>query len=195
MIRLWKVPSIIFFVLVIIFSSCGCFRREVEEVVAGVEREDKPLYQDIPVDEAKRLIDINDNVFIIDVRTQQEYDEGHILGFKLIPIDEFEKAVSEGKIPPGKTVLIHCRSGNRSSRAADILSKTGYNYVQAYNCQVAVDGYTHVIVVADVSYDANDKLQLKPMAEMIETNCRRLPEVLTADNGYYSSSNVEHLRS
>jgi rhodanese-related sulfurtransferase len=141
MIRLWKVPAIIFFVLVIIFSSCGCFRREVEEVVAGVEREDKPLYQDIPVDEAKRLIDINDNVFIIDVRTQQEYDEGHILGSKLIPIDEFEKAVSEGKIPPGKTVLIYCRSESRSSKAADMLGKTGYNNVKGQSVNNMLGGF------------------------------------------------------
>jgi rhodanese-related sulfurtransferase len=142
MIRLWKVPAIIFFVLVIIFSSCGCFRREVEEVVAGVEREDKPLYQDVTVDEAKKLIDINDNIFIIDVRTQQEYDEGHVPGSILMPVDEFEKTVSEGEILPGKTVLIYCQSGNRSSRAADILSKTGYNYVEDQSVNNMLGGFS-----------------------------------------------------
>ncbi|MCL5986469.1 MAG: rhodanese-like domain-containing protein [Actinobacteria bacterium] len=139
MIRFWKILAIVSFVFVIALFSVGCLEQKV---ASETEKVDKPPYQDVTVDEAKRLIDTGNNIFIVDVRTQQEYDDGHIPGANLIPVDKFEKAVSEGKIPPGKTVLIYCRSGNRSKRAADILGKTGYNYVESQSVNNMLGGFS-----------------------------------------------------
>jgi len=63
-------------------------------------------------------------------------------------------------------------------------------FVQAYNAQVGVDEETGVIVAADVVQESNDKKQLKPMLLQVEENLGRLPEVGTADSGYYSADAV-----
>lgn len=64
------------------------------------------------------------------------------------------------------------------------------SFVQAYNCQIAVDAEAQIIVALDVTQQANDKQQLVPMAEKIIENCGRLSETLTADSGYFSEEAV-----
>jgi len=65
-------------------------------------------------------------------------------------------------------------------------------FVQAYNCQAAVDDESQVIVAADVTQESNDKRQLQPMVERISENCGgKQPEKLTADEGYFSSQQIE----
>ena len=59
-----------------------------------------------------------DNVLVLDVREQWEYDEGHIPGVTLIPMEEVPDRLSE--IPTDKEVIVTCRSGNRSGQV------TGY---------------------------------------------------------------------
>jgi len=117
-------------------NSCQGQKIAYESDVIGAT-----LYNDVTVEEAKILIDKSDNIYIVDVRTQNEFNAGHIKGAVQIPVDEFEKAVNEGKIPPGKTVLIYCQSGNRSSRAADMLGKTGYNNVKDQSVNNMIGGF------------------------------------------------------
>jgi hydroxyacylglutathione hydrolase len=52
---------------------------------------------------------------LLDVRTAEEYAEGHIRGAKLIPVQELEQRISE--VPKDRQVYVYCRSGGRSSRA------------------------------------------------------------------------------
>jgi rhodanese-related sulfurtransferase len=68
-----------------------------------------------------------DDVFIFDVREQEEYDQGHIPGIALIPMDEVPDRLSE--IPTDKTVIVTCRSGNRSGQVAEFLREQGYKRV------------------------------------------------------------------
>ena len=72
-------------------------------------------------------------------------------------------------------------------------SATG-GWVQGYNAQAAVDEASQIIVAADVTQEANDKRQLEPMVEQVKGNTNATPKVLSADNGYYSESNVEYLQ-
>jgi rhodanese-related sulfurtransferase len=65
-----------------------------------------------------------DDVVLIDVREQFEYDEAHIPGVTLIPLGEVPDRMDE--IPTDKTVIITCRSGNRSSQATDFLRQNGF---------------------------------------------------------------------
>ncbi|MBX3054891.1 MAG: rhodanese-like domain-containing protein [Anaerolineae bacterium] len=65
-----------------------------------------------------------DDVVLIDVREQWEYDEGHIPGVTLIPMNEVASRLSE--IPTDKEVIVTCRSGNRSGQVADFLRAQGY---------------------------------------------------------------------
>ena len=67
------------------------------------------------------------DVVVFDVREQVEYDEGHIPGVTLIPLGEVANRLSE--IPKDKTVIMTCRSGNRSGQATDFLRQNGYTNV------------------------------------------------------------------
>jgi len=67
-------------------------------------------------------------------------------------------------------------------------------FEQAYNCQVAVDEESQIIVATNVTQQANDKQQLEPLVEEIKKNADdKTPEKLSADNGYFSEPNVQYL--
>jgi transposase len=68
-------------------------------------------------------------------------------------------------------------------------------FVQAYNCQAAVDADSQVIVAADVTQEANDKKQVEPVIEQVKSNTGENPKKASADNGYFSEKNVEYLKS
>jgi transposase len=74
------------------------------------------------------------------------------------------------------------------------IMKTSDGFIQAYNCQAAVDGNAQVIVAHDVSARQNDSDQLVPMLAAIRRNVGRNPRELSADNGYCSESNFRTLR-
>ena len=65
---------------------------------------------------------------LLDVRTAEEYAEGHIKGAVLIPVQELEQRISE--VPKDKQVYVYCRSGVRSARASNMLVKAGYTRIE-----------------------------------------------------------------
>lgn len=65
------------------------------------------------------------SVTLLDTRTKEEYDEGHIPGFINIPVDSLREHISE--IEPGKPVYVICQSGLRSYVAARILTGSGHD--------------------------------------------------------------------
>lgn len=66
---------------------------------------------------------------IIDVRTPQEFDAGHIKDSKNIPLQNFQKYIPELK-KSGKPIITVCRSGSRSGMAKSILKSAG---IETYN--------------------------------------------------------------
>ncbi|WP_017754211.1 rhodanese-like domain-containing protein [Calidifontibacillus oryziterrae] len=78
-------------------------------------------YEEVDIAKAKELIE--QGVKIVDVRTAEEYAEGHIPGAVLIPLEEIEGRLSE--FNQDETYLMVCRSGNRSGQASEILVKNG----------------------------------------------------------------------
>ena len=89
-------------------------------------------YEQISGAEAKALMDSEGGYIIIDARTQEEYDQGHIPGAILIP--EYEIADRAEKELPDKDqlILVYCRSGRRSKIAAEELVKLGYTNVKEF---------------------------------------------------------------
>ena len=89
-------------------------------------------YEQISGAEAKALMDSESGYIIIDARTQEEYDEGHIPGAILIP--EYEIAArAENELPDkNQLILVYCRSGRRSKIAAEKLVKLGYTNVKEF---------------------------------------------------------------
>lgn len=81
---------------------------------------------DLSVTEAQRLWQKNEAV-LIDVRTPEEYREGHIPGVVNIPLDELEKRMHE--IPRDKKVVLVCRTANRSAQGTKLLRNKGFTNV------------------------------------------------------------------
>jgi len=82
----------------------------------------------ISPEEARDLIG-NENVVLLDVRTQEEYDEGHIEGAALLPYDaiaDYSAALPEDK---NAVIIVYCRSGRRSAIAAQTLAEMGYTRI------------------------------------------------------------------
>ena len=65
--------------------------------------------------------------FVLDVRTPEEWVEGHVPDATLIPLDELESRMAE--IPENEDIVVICRSGNRSAVARDILLGAGFESV------------------------------------------------------------------
>ncbi|MEA4932076.1 MAG: DUF6132 family protein [Lawsonibacter sp.] len=86
-------------------------------------------YQKITAEEAKARIDSGDNVTILDVRTESEYDNGHIPNAILIPNETIADKKPDLLPDLDAEILIYCRSGNRSAQAAKKLISIGYTNV------------------------------------------------------------------
>lgn len=88
--------------------------------------------QKISQEEARERMEAGD-VIVLDVREQEEYDSGHIPGAVLLPLGAID-GESAAEVIPKKdaTVLVYCRSGSRSKRAAKALAELGYTGVYEF---------------------------------------------------------------
>lgn len=98
----------------------------------------KASHEDVDNKTAKQMIDDN-KVEVIDVRTAEEYAEGHIPEASLLPLEELETRISE--LDKDKTYLFVCRSGNRSGQAAQILIDKGFKDV--YNLKTGMNEWPY----------------------------------------------------
>ena len=89
-------------------------------------------YQQISQKEAKDMMDTQD-VIVLDVREQYEFDAGHIPGAVLLPVGTITKDTAASVIPKlDSVVLVYCRSGNRSKTASKALVDLGYTNVYEF---------------------------------------------------------------
>ncbi|MDP1713179.1 MAG: rhodanese-like domain-containing protein [Anaerolineales bacterium] len=81
------------------------------------------LAREVSVDEAYGMY--QSGIFVLDVRTQEEWDEYHAPNATLIPLDQLQARINE--VPKDQDILVVCRSGNRSQQGRDILLAAGYH--------------------------------------------------------------------
>ena len=86
-------------------------------------------YKKISAADAKARMDSGDEIIILDVRTQEEYDAAHIAGAILIPNETIVDKQPELLPDLDAEILVYCRSGNRSAQAANKLIAIGYTNV------------------------------------------------------------------
>lgn len=86
----------------------------------------------ITAEEAKEIMGSEEDYVILNVHTQEEYDQGHIPGAVLIPNTEIEARAEEELPDKGQLILVYCRSGNRSKKAAEILVELGYTNIKEF---------------------------------------------------------------
>lgn len=97
-------------------------------VLAGCGQQADAAYRQISQEEAKEMMDGGDAV-VLDVREQSEYNEGHIPGAVLLPVGSIDEDTAAVIPEKSTTVLVYCRSGNRSKTAAAALAELGYTDV------------------------------------------------------------------
>lgn len=83
-------------------------------------------FDSIDAKTAIQLIETDDNVTILDVRTLSEFKEGYLTGAMLIPLDSLEANLDKLTSSKNKKILVYCQSGNRSVSASRILEAHGY---------------------------------------------------------------------
>ena len=96
-----------------------------ESAAAAVE------YIKITATEAKALMD-KGNVIVLDVRSQDEYDDGHIAGAIRLEYGEFPEKLASVLPDKDAVILVYCRSGNRSKTASSLLIEAGYTQVMDF---------------------------------------------------------------
>lgn len=86
--------------------------------------------QEVDCSAALQLINHKD-ALVLDVREEKEYQAGHLLNAKLLPLATLSERIGELEKYRDKPIVVVCRSGNRSSSACVTLGKQGF--AQAYN--------------------------------------------------------------
>ena len=96
------------------------------------ENDQGAVYVNITAEEAKEIMDSEESYIILDVRTQEEYDEGHIPGAIVISHEEIEEKAEEVLTDKEQLILVYCRSGRRSKIAAEALVELGYTNIKEF---------------------------------------------------------------
>ena len=113
--------------------SCGKTGNEKQTMkmtkeVKEVKEVKKAEYKKITSDEAKKMME-SEKTIVVDVRTTEEYNEGHIPNAISIPLETIEKEAEAKLKNKDDLILVYCRSGRRSREAALKLIEKGYTNV------------------------------------------------------------------
>ena len=112
-----KTKNTIFVIIIILIISLG--------FVITLSSNSESVIQKISFDEISDIMNTQ-NIIIIDVRTETEYDSGHIPGAINIPDTEIESKINYDKNTP---IAVYCRTGKRSNAVANTLKNMGYNKI------------------------------------------------------------------
>lgn len=134
-----KILCLISALFCIFFSACG--NDNNIGVIGGAdgptsiyvaEKGEKAMYEQISAQQAKTIMNSGEEYILLDVREQDEFDEGHIQGATLIPYTEINSKAETVLPDKDKQILVYCRSGRRSKIAAESLAKLGYTNVKEF---------------------------------------------------------------
>jgi phage shock protein E len=123
-------------ILIVAFLFTGCHAPNSSEHEPSIIPTISPIstptnkqaeYRKLLPNEAQAMM--SDEVIILDVRTQEEYDEGHIVNAVLLPDNEIQEKVETMITDKTQTILVYCRTGRRSERASRELIDLGYENV------------------------------------------------------------------
>ena len=107
---------------VILLTACGQSNGNEQEA----------MYVNITAQEAKTIMDTEQGYVILDTRTREEYDQGHIPGAIQISHDEITEKAEGVLTDKDQLILVYCRSGRRSKLAAEALVELGYTNIKEF---------------------------------------------------------------
>ena len=100
--------------------------------------------KNVSAEEAYKLINDDSELIILDVRTKEEYDNGHIPGAKLFPVQILSMKLAELDKYKDKPVLVYCASGGRSPRAVDTLANNDFENI--YHLSRGMSSWRHNVI-------------------------------------------------
>ena len=101
------------------------------------------------------------------------------------------KAALEAEALEQAKVVEDNKQRNFTDPDSRIMLSSDKSFIQAYNCQAAVDSQSQVVVACEATNQASDKPHLKPMVAQVKANAGAKPEKLSADAGYFSEENLK----
>ena len=126
-----KIRKIMLLTMIGLFSvfgfSCSKTGNEKQSLTMSKEVKNgkKAEYKKITSDEAKKMMETQ-KVIVVDVRTLEEYNEGHIPNAISVPLETIENKAEAKLKNKDDLILVYCRSGRRSREAALKLIEKGY---------------------------------------------------------------------
>ena len=115
--------KLIFLLLaVMLLTACG----------QDKENDRGAVYVNITAEEAKQIMDSEEGYIILDVRTQEEYNQGRIPGAIVISHEEIAEKAEEVLTDKNQLILVYCRSGRRSKITAEALVELGYTNIKEF---------------------------------------------------------------
>lgn len=124
----WLLAVIAAGIMAAALSACGQDKTS-RDTKSAQEDTMKTEYKKITAEEAKERMDKGDKIIILDVRTEEEYREGHIPGAIVIPNETISSEPLKELPDLDQEILVYCRSGNRSAQTAKKLIEAGYTQV------------------------------------------------------------------
>ncbi|MGN0656693.1 MAG: rhodanese-like domain-containing protein [Ruminiclostridium sp.] len=119
--------------LLSVTALCGCSGGTEKTEVAEVMPEEKEItYTEISMSEAMEMMSRSENYIILDVRTEEEFKQGHIPDAVCIPNEVIEQRAETELPDKEQLLLVYCRSGNRSKQASRKLVALGYTNVYEF---------------------------------------------------------------
>lgn len=119
---------IVLIVTALMLAACGGAAAPVAEAPEAVAEAPAELSLPPSVDvQTTADVMVRDDVIVLDVREQWEYDEAHIPGVVHLPMNDIPANLDQ--IPQDQTVIVSCRSGNRSGQVTNFLREQGYENV------------------------------------------------------------------
>mgnify|MGYP003292261250 FL=1 len=107
---------------VMLLTACGQAKENGQEAA----------YMNITAEEAKQIMESREGYIILDARTQEEYDQGHIPGAIVISHEEIAEKAEDVLTDKEQLILVYCRSGRRSKIAAEALVELGYTNIKEF---------------------------------------------------------------
>ena len=111
-------------------------------LLTGCGAEDAPAYRQVSSDEAAAMMASESDYLILDVRTQEEYEQGHIPGAVCVPNESIGSGELSALPRKDQLILVYCRSGNRSKQAAQKLADAGYTNIVEFGGILSWTGET-----------------------------------------------------
>ena len=128
-----------------IFAACGQAKGDSQitgdKNLSNAEGSTQEVtYEKISLEEAKQLMKDEEGYIILDVRTKEEFAEGHIPGAICVPNDTISDKMPEELPEQEQLILVYCRSGNRSKQASKKLAELGYTNIKEFGGIIDWDG-------------------------------------------------------